>query len=144
MADYPNTQYGPASGSAGGGGGGIPVAGTRLIGIQGLAENIVEACGGSDPCITGGTVELSKFLLEYPADVTSFSFQTAGQAAPQTGLALTDQVSLVDDAAVNGQCDTGTVTCTITPVGGTQDGLSMETYILMSDPTNICGGCGGP
>lgn len=145
MGNYPNSKFGPqAASGGGGGGGGIPLAGTNLITLQGSVD-VVDAAGMTDPCVNGGTVRLGALLREVPSDATSFTFQTAGQAAAQTGLAIGDSVTLTNDAPTNGICDdVGTLVITIGVTGGTRDGVTVSTFILLTDDTNVCAGCGGP
>jgi len=124
---------------------GGPTEGTNLVLANGVAVNIVDAAGMGDPCTAGGTVALNRFLAEVPSDATSFTFQTAAQAAAQTGLALGDSVTLTADTPTNGICDSvGTVIADIGVVGGTRDTVVTQTYLLLDDQPNVCGGCGGP
>lgn len=125
--------------------GGAVASGTQLVTVNGPAADIVDIAGMGDPCAVGGTVSLDVFLLQVPSDATSFTFQTSGQAAAQTGLALGDTVTLTNDAPTNGICDdVGALVSNVGATGGTRDGVVVATYINLSDVNNVCGGCGGP
>jgi hypothetical protein len=150
MADYPSTQYGPKSAGAAGGaaGGGLPIAGSRFTGINGLIVDVSQVTAlGLDPCVVnwdnptlGGLFQVQAALAEYPADATSFTVTIpSGAGTPQPGLSLTDYVQNPDFPTV---CGTdSTLVYTIEIEDGTSAGAIIENYLLHGDASSICPGC---
>jgi hypothetical protein len=142
MADYPSSQYGPASAGAGGGGSGGPVPGNTLVLLNGLSVDVSGAAAdGLDPCaVVWPAFTVGDLIAEYPADATLFDVihPVRGPEGPFT---LTDTYQLGSAFACD---DVGTIAPLQVVVGdGVKAGVIAETYILFGDINGLCV-CGGP